>query len=215
MEITGSSPQGNEGYQGMTCAEYGKLVTGDLSWGQGTHAGVPDYGQGANDRLVARIEWLSGRVNSMIADIAPRIESNRMLYRLARLVVVVAEPGTGKMQAAYAAIKRVHGASPNVRIGLVINMTRGYDESEQCFRKISSVCRRFLKINPRNYGYIVHSEAVKEACERAVPLVRACPESKAADCVDAITGLILMDESAIAKRRREVRLKECALRGGK
>ena len=137
-----------------------------------------------------------------------------MIWKFSRLVVVLAEANTEKMQASYATIKRVNSVAPNTRIGLVVNLVQSHEEAESCFRKISGVCRRFLKINLRNYGHIVHSGTVNEAYQRAVPLIRAFPESRAATCISSILGLIVMDESAIAKRRREVKAEECALKGG-
>jgi MinD-like ATPase involved in chromosome partitioning or flagellar assembly len=88
-------------------------------------------------------------------------------------------------------------------------------EANKCFRKMSEVCRRFLKTNIRNYGYIVQSEIAGEACRKAVPLAQAYPESAATKCIHSILKLIMMDESAIARRRREVTFKTCALREGR
>ena len=103
----------------------------------------------------------------------------------------------------------------NGRIGLIVNMARGRMEAGKCFRKISSVCRQFLKTNIRNYGYIVLGDAVGQACQKAIPLTRVDPESDITRCIGSILRLITMDESAIARRRREVTVKTCALREGK
>jgi flagellar biosynthesis protein FlhG len=129
-------------------------------------------------------------------------------------VIVLTEPAIDTMRSSYVAIKRVNSAAPGVRIGLVVNRAASYAEGEQCFRKISGVSRDFLKINLRNYGIIMRDQAAKQAGERKVPLLGSFPESKASECVESITRLILMDESAIARRRTEVRPEECALRKG-
>jgi hypothetical protein len=50
--------------------------------------------------------------------------------------------------------------------------------------------------------------------ERAVPLVREYPAHKITKCIDYIVGLIVMDQLAIARRRREVTVKACASREG-
>jgi hypothetical protein len=94
-------------------------------------------------------------------------------------------------------------------------MAGGRAEAGKCFRKISSVCRQFLKTNIRNYGYIVISDVVAEACDKAIPLTRIDPESEITRCVGSILRLITMDESAIARRRREVTVKTCVLRKGR
>jgi flagellar biosynthesis protein FlhG len=198
--------------------------TGDVSAGDGPSGGFTSLdllsggegagGDGIGSRVLKELEAASRQTQFVIVDTCPTGGASDLVWRLARLVVVIAEPDTVKMRASYAAIKRVHSVSPDGRMGLVVNMARGHDEAEQCFRKISGVCRRFLKINLRNYGHIVFSDRVAEVCERAEPLILAYPGSRAARCVNSILRLIVMDESAIAKRRREVRVKECALKGG-
>jgi flagellar biosynthesis protein FlhG len=142
-------------------------------------------------------------------------EPGRTVWGKAGLVIVLAEPGSERMQASYATVKRVHAAAPSARIGLVLNRVRSYAEGEDCFRKLAEVSRKFLKINLRNHGCVLFDAVAAEAYQRAIPLAKAFPGSKATGCVDAILGLIMMDESAIARRRREVTFEECALRKGR
>jgi flagellar biosynthesis protein FlhG len=161
------------------------------------------------------LESAARQAQFVIVDTSPASRFGVRIWKSARLVIVITEANTEKMRASYATIKRVNAVSPTKRVGLVVNRVQGHEEAESCFRQVSGVCRRFLKINLRNYGYIIHSTRVNEAYQRAVPLIRAFPESRAAKCISSILGLIMMDESAIAKRRREVREEECALKGGK
>jgi len=150
----------------------------------------------------------------VVADTAPLADTSYAIWKMCNLVVVITEPDIDSMRSSYVAIKRIRSAAPGVRIGLVVNRVRSYTEGEQCYRKISGVSRDFLKINLRNYGIIMRDQAAIEAGERGVPLLGAYPASQASECVEAIARLILMDESAIARRRTEVRPEECALRKG-
>ena len=150
----------------------------------------------------------------VITDTSPRADTSFSVWRLSSLVLVVTEPAIETMRASYVTVKRVHSAAPGTRIGLVVNAAASHAEGEQCFRKISGVSRDFLKINLRNYGIIMRDQAAERAGEKRVPLLGAFPGSKASECVESIARLILMDESAIARRRTEVRPEECALRRG-
>jgi flagellar biosynthesis protein FlhG len=150
----------------------------------------------------------------VIADTSPLADTSYTIWRHSSLVVVLTDPYMDGMRSSYVAVKRIHAAAPGVRIGLVVNNASSHAEGGQCFRKISGVSRDFLKINLRNYGIIMRDQAAKQAGERKVPLLGAFPESKASECVESIARLILMDESAIARRRTEVRPEECALRRG-
>jgi flagellar biosynthesis protein FlhG len=210
IELTGSAPAGGDQPFMRTNEAFGGVVAIDVE--SGTHAG--DKGGAGPGLSIGHIDAAARLAQTVLIDTSPKMESSRAVWQLARLVLVLTEPATDKMRASYATIKQVCGVLKGGRIGLIVNMAKDYYEAEQCFRKISNVCRRFLKMNPRNYGFIVHSDAVREACGRAVPLVRAFPGSKAAACIESILGLIVMDESAIARRRREVTVEECALKGG-
>lgn len=150
----------------------------------------------------------------VITDTSPLADTSYAVWRHSSLVVVLTEPSIDTMRSSYVAIKRINSVAPGVRIGLIVNLAASHAEGEQCFRKISGVSRDFLKINLRNYGIIMRDQAAKQAGERKVPLLGAFPESKASECVESIARLILMDESAIARRRTEVRPEECALRRG-
>jgi flagellar biosynthesis protein FlhG len=210
MAITGSVPavageslmRTNEAFGSMIAA--GGRADTEASGGKGV----------GSSATVSHIEEAARQARTLVVDTSPRAESSPTIWQLARLVLVLTEPATESMQASYATIKRIRSSSSRGRIGVIVNMAKDHDEAEQCFRKISNVSRRFLKINTRNYGFIVHSDAVREACERAVPLIRAFPGSSAARCIDSILALIVMDESAIARRRREVTIETCALKGG-
>jgi flagellar biosynthesis protein FlhG len=150
----------------------------------------------------------------VLIDTAPLADASYRIWKHSDLVIVLTGPTVEPMRSSYVTIKRVRAAAPLARVGLVVNEASSYAEGEQCYRKISGVSRDFLKINIRNYGIIIRDQAVQKAGEKRVPLLTAFPDSKASDCVESITRLILMDESAIARRRTEVRPEGCALRKG-
>ena len=161
------------------------------------------------------IDRLAARAQRVIVDTSPRAEPSLSIWKFARLVLVITEPSSEGMKSSYVTIKHVHAVSPGLRVGLVVNFAGDRDEGDRCYRKMSNVCRQFLKTNLRNYGYIVPSEAVGEVCGRAVPLAGEYPASKITKCIDYIVRLIVMDQLAIARRRREVTVKACASREGR
>lgn len=161
------------------------------------------------------IEAVAREGQTVIIDIPSGADLAPAVWRISNLAIVVAEPGAEKIKASYVAIKRIHAASSGARIGLAINLIQSYAEGEECFRKLAEICRKFLKINLRNYGYVLEDAAASEALLRAVPLIKAFPDSIAARCIDSILGLICMDESAIARRRKEVTLTGCESRKGR
>jgi flagellar biosynthesis protein FlhG len=205
----------SDGGDGLAIASprFGGLPVGDV-FGSFGPPGSETSEAGSISPLAA-LEIVAGRAGSVVVDTSPRAEPGRMVWSAAGLTLVVARAGSEAMQAAYVTVKRVRNISPVGRIGLVVNMASSRAEASRCFRKMSEVCRRFLKTNVRNYGYITQSEIAGEACRKAVPVAQAYPESETAKCIHSILKLIMMDESAIARRRREVTFKTCALREGR
>jgi MinD-like ATPase involved in chromosome partitioning or flagellar assembly len=187
---------------------FGSIPEADLVGGCGIESGWAAQ----TESPVGAIERLARRAQRVIIDTAPRAKPSVSIWKWARLVLVITEPSSEGMKASYLTIRQVHAVSRGGRLGLVINFARDRDEADKCYRKLSNVCRRFLKTNLRNYGYIIPSEAVGEACERAVPLAREYPASKITRCIDYIVRLIVMDHLAIARRRREVKVNACVSR---
>lgn len=192
-------------------AEFGSIPEADLVGRYGT-------GPGGIQQPVSPIEVidrLATRVQRVIVDTSPQAKPSLSIWKFARLVLVITEPSSEGMKSSYLTIKHVHAVSPGLRVGLVVNFAGDRNEGDKCYRKMSNVCRRFLKTNLRNYGYIVPSEAVAEACGRAVPLAREYPASEITRCIDYMVRLIVMDQLAIARRRREVTVKACVSREGR
>jgi flagellar biosynthesis protein FlhG len=221
LDMIGAVPLDGGSGLATASARFGGLPVGDV-FGSFLPAGreVSDevaagMSAGSTVSPLAAMEAVAGRAGSVIVDTSPRAEPSRLVWSTAGLTLVVARAGSEAMQAAYVTVKRVRNISPVGRIGLVVNMASSRSEANKCFRKMSEVCRRFLKTNIRDYGYIVHSDTAGEACRRAVPVAQAYPESETAKCIHSILKLIMMDESAIARRRREVKFKTCALREGR
>ncbi len=207
LELTECVEGGAPGDSLMTNEAFGELPVVTIYGGNRSPA---DSGLDIVEPLAA-----AGReARLVVSDTSPLADTSYAVWRHSSLVVVLTEPRIDSMRSSYVAIKRINAAAPAVRIGLVVNRAASPAEGGQCFRKISGVSRDFLKINLRNYGIIMRDQAAEQAGERKVPLLGAFPESKASECVESITRLILMDESAIARRRTEVRPEECALRRG-
>ncbi len=207
LALTGCSGEG--GPDGPPAADeaFGRLPVATVFDG-GRSPGVS--GPDVTESLAA-----AGRESRfVICDTSPLADTSYGVWRVADLVIVLTEPCVESMRSSYVVVKRLHAAVPGTRVGVVVNLAAGHAEGEQCFRKISAVSRDFLKINLRNYGIIMRDQAAVEAGERKVPLLGAFPGSKASECVESITRLVLMDETAIARRRTEVRPEECALRRG-
>jgi MinD-like ATPase involved in chromosome partitioning or flagellar assembly len=209
-DITGAGPTGDGPNHLSSNSAFGAIPEVDL-----LATGSPPVDGDEKPPLIGAIEQLMPRVQRIIVDTSPEARVGAAVWKFAKLVLVVTEPSSEGMKASYVTVKRVHAASPLARIGLVVNLAGDRETAGRCHRKLSNVCRRFLKTNLRNYGYIVPSEAVEVCGGKAVPLAREYPAAKITECLDYIFRLIMMDQMAIARRRREVTARTCASREGK
>jgi MinD-like ATPase involved in chromosome partitioning or flagellar assembly len=207
LDVTGAAPEDCDSGELMSNEAFGALPEGDLA----VEPGEIGPASPVFRSLAGSLNRLTARVERVVVDTSPSARQATAIWKSAKLVLVVTEPSQDAMKSSYVAIKRVRGAS-EARIGLVVNLARDRDEAGRCFRKMSNVCRRFLKTNLRDYGYIVRGEAVGESLARAVPVACGYPDSKITGCVDNIVKLIIMDHMAIARRRREVAAGTCASR---
>ncbi len=211
LDITGADRADGSLDAMISGPEFGGILEADLV---GRHPAGPGRTEPAVSPMEV-IQSLATKVQRVIVDTSPRAEAGLSIWKFARLVLVLTEPSSEGMKSSYLTIKHVHAASPGLRVGVVVNFAGDRNEGDRCYRKLSNVCRRFLKTNLRNYGYIVPSEAAEAVCGRAVPLAREYPASKITKCIDYIVRLIVMDQLAIARRRREVTVKACASREGR
>jgi len=159
----------------------------------------------------ANTEWVESACREagfVIIDTPPDASLSLKIWKLCDLVIVLTEPSTRKMQSSYATIKRIVNANKNSRIGLVVNMARGYDEAEKCFRKMSSATRNFMKVNLRNYGFMPFAELLVDLWQGVEPFGKLDSFGMVARG-EQIARSILMDESAIARRGKEVTVKPC------
>ncbi len=158
---------------------------------------------------VNQLERAADGYDVVVVEVTPQISSETLIWKLARLIIVIAEPGTRQMQAAYAMIKRLATSRAGCRIGLVVNLARDYDEAERCFRKISRACREFLKVNVRNYGYVALSDEVVRVLAGGKQPSYVWSNPLIARCFESIVRIYLIDDRAVRRRRKEVKQKSC------
>jgi MinD-like ATPase involved in chromosome partitioning or flagellar assembly len=215
LDVTGAIRRDDGEGLALSCPGFGGLPIADV-YGVPRRSPVETLPGGSGTPSAGEaIEAAARHAQSVLIDTSPWAEASRIVWKRAELTLIICKASSEGMRASYVTIKRVRAASPAGRIGLIVNMAASHADAYKCFRKVSDVCRRFLKTNIRNYGYIVDSDAVAKACEKAMPLVKAYPESRIAKCIFSVLKLIMMDESAIAKRRREVTADTCALKEGR
>ena len=106
-------------------------------------------------------------------------------------VLVVTTPEPTAISDAYALVKILGARKESARIRTVVNQAVSEDEALEVFERFSLVVQRFLEVRPVYGGYVMDDSRVKEAVKRQEPLLRAFPDSPAAQCIQRITEGLL------------------------
>ena len=106
-------------------------------------------------------------------------------------VLVVTTPEPTAISDAYALVKILGARKEAVRVRTVVNQAVTEDEALEVFERFSLVVQRFLDVRPVFGGYVLDDPRLKEAVKRQEPLMRAFPDSPAAQCIRRITEELL------------------------
>jgi flagellar biosynthesis protein FlhG len=139
--------------------------------------------------LIRAFSELSIPLDTLIVDTAAGVSDSVVSFTHAAqevIVVVCDEPAS--ITDAYALIKvlsREHGVN---RFQILANMAASDDEGRNLYRKIATVCDRYLDVNLHFLGTIPQDEYLRKAVQKQAPVVQAYPGSRAAKAFRQVAG---------------------------
>ncbi|MDZ7271291.1 MAG: MinD/ParA family protein [candidate division KSB1 bacterium] len=101
-------------------------------------------------------------------------------------VLVVTTPEPPAINDAYALVKVLHRARPELPMHLVLNMVESAQEAYEVWERFSLVVRHFLQREIPLAGHIVGDWSVPNAVKRQRPLILEYPSAPAAECIRAL-----------------------------
>ena len=135
---------------------------------------------------------LESEYDQLIVDSAAGI-SDQTLHLAAACdeVLVVTTPDLTAMTDAYAFLKVLWRARPDIAPRLVVNRADDMEQARGVARRIDGVCRKFLGRTPRWTGWIPDDRAVSECVNARAPVVLHRPESPAGRALEALADVML------------------------
>jgi flagellar biosynthesis protein FlhG len=131
--------------------------------------------------LIRAFSELPHALDVMVVDIAAGVSDSVISFsRAAHDVVVVVCDEPASITDAYALVKvlsREHGLG---RFQILANMVRSEAEGQALYRKISTVCERFLDVTLRYMGSVPQDEYLRKAVQKQNAVVAAYPGSPSA-----------------------------------
>ncbi len=157
---------------------------------------LADLKDGEQDILLSALDKLVQTTELIVLDTGAGISRRVVEFCLASgEVVVVTTPEPTAIADAYAMIKVLGQADPNLRVWLVVNMANSRSEAEQILDRITLLTRRFMGLEVQRAGYVLADPRVPHAVRRRLPFSLAYPSCQAAICVGEVARSLGLSRS--------------------
>ncbi|MBN1901334.1 P-loop NTPase [Candidatus Sumerlaeota bacterium] len=172
-----------------------------LSGGQGVRE-LANLREEERRLLLRQLDKLERNVEYLIVDTGAGISENVLRFAtFADEIIVVTTPNVAASADAYSIIKILLSMEPNSKIGLVTNEVDNMYHSKNVFNRINVAVEKFLNYALGDLGYIVSDDYIKAANQLRKPLLLSYPTSPSAQCVKAITDMILSERVFVNTRK--------------
>ena len=115
--------------------------------------------------------------------------------------IIVCTPGAESVANAYAAFKRMARQRPGLRAKLLVNRADA-EATENAYRAVAAISRRFLGISPEYAGGVPEDAAVRQACDGRKLFVAESPDSQAGAAVRGMAARLCRFTCATLRRGR-------------
>lgn len=103
-------------------------------------------------------------------------------------VIVVATPEPAVLTSSYAVIRELTARCQPKGISILMTQVADAQEATAAFRKIASMCSKFLEIEPQYLGAVPFDPGIKQAAMAQVPIVSRYPKAPSARAFEAIAA---------------------------
>lgn len=142
------------------------------------------------ERLIALnqdLKSLSRNYDLTFVDLGAGVETSVMtLCEEADRIIVVVTADPTSLTDAYAFIKLNHRRTPNMNLGILVNMVEDRHEGRKTFDTLKKVCENFLNFSPDYLGSIRRDKHVVDAIRHQKPLLNRHPRSLAGEDISEI-----------------------------
>lgn len=122
-------------------------------------------------RFAAGLAVLSLHYDKLILDLAAGADEGVMrLARSADMQIIVLNDEPPSMTDAYAFIKLLNAANPNLEPFVVVNMADGRQAGRRTYDTVARACETFLKFRPPFGGVVSRDQKVRDAIRTQTPL---------------------------------------------
>ncbi len=139
------------------------------------------------ERLLQSVSEVEEGMDLILFDTAPGIHRTTLhLARAADDILIVTTPEPTALTDAYACFRVLASKKLAAQPWIVVNHAESAREARLTAERIRETARRFLTIEPRFLGWVLDDATVSTAVRKQEPLLRSCPGSAAARCIELL-----------------------------
>jgi flagellar biosynthesis protein FlhG len=157
-----------------------------------------DIGGARREMLADELLTFAARYDFLLIDVGAGIGDavTTFLSAAPEVLIVVANEPTSIMDA-YALIKVLSQQKQEQAIQLVVNMVHDIEEGEELAKRLTTITKKFLKVNVSFVGIITYDPLVATSIRFQKPLLSFSDKSGPAHCINELA------ENIMAKRNRK------------
>ncbi len=156
---------------------------------------LADLPEDNRKKFIEELESLNHN-DYLLIDVGSGISSNVLdMIKAANETFIITTPEPTAVTDAYGIIKAVTSFNKNVKINLIINRVKSFQEAKIISNRIISIARQFLDINIKYRGFVFEDINIVKSIHKQDPLVNSYPGSRASLCFEDIVNRMLNNSS--------------------
>ena len=156
---------------------------------------LADLPEDNRKKFIEELESLNHN-DYLLIDVGAGISSNVLdMIKAANETFIITTPEPTAVTDAYGIIKAVTSFNKNVKINLIINRVKSFQEAKIISNRIISIARQFLDINIKYRGFVFEDINIVKSIHKQDPLVNSYPGSRASLCFEDIVNRMLNNSS--------------------
>ncbi|WP_163150783.1 MinD/ParA family protein [Anoxybacillus sp. MB8] len=153
--------------------------------------------------FIEQLQLVSEQYDYIIFDMGAGMSEDRLqLLKAVDDIFIVTTPEPTALTDAYATMKYIHLADPQLPIYVLVNRVRSDKEGMETLQRLKQVAKRFLGKELHALGYVPEDRTVSTAVIRQTPFLLFDPSAKASKALVQMTDRYLADEEHEEKEKR-------------
>ncbi len=161
---------------------------------------LADLSEIERERFIEELSTLNHN-DYLIIDVGAGISPNVIdMIKASDETFIITTPEPTAVTDAYGIIKAIVSTGKKVKLNLIVNRAKSFQEAKIISHRIIDIAHQFLDININYSGFVFDDANIVRSIHKQNPMVISYPSSKASLCFEDIAGRILNNSIKGAKK---------------